>query len=419
MGVGTSVASASGDTLLRFEQWEQLIAFAKSDYLKPGPNSIDQNEWRRIMGIAAFESDEWDRGVILTNELNAALNLIRSRQRHAVADAKVKNADKKEADRKKAIKNAEDQFSKKVGAGEKALKELQAYKLVMDPDSDQDAAVKALEAASSMGKSRKARLLSKLGKHDKAIKLASEDEKASPNQVHPLATKAEVLWAAGKKAEASEVFQKLRTVAHSAPLQLPVFKRLDPLIQFQKLKGDWRIAKDAAKDLGDRPNLDSLGPFRWTPPTAPDWELRNSENNPVSLGEYSGKPLVVIFFLGSGCPHCIEQLNAFAPMKKSFTEAGIELIAVSTDTAEGLEETFWLDNDESKNPFPFPLVSDNSLDTFKAYRAYDDFEQRPLHGTFLIDGQSRIRWQNISFEPFMHAKFLLEESKRLLSYEDS
>ena len=36
---------------------------------------------------------------------------------------------------------------------------------------------------------------------------------------------------------------------------------------------------------------------------------------------------------------------------------------------------------------PFPLLSDASLEVFKQYRAYDDFEKQPQirHGTFLID----------------------------------
>ena len=38
----------------------------------------------------------------------------------------------------------------------------------------------------------------------------------------------------------------------------------------------------------------------------------------------------------------------------------------------------------------------------------------PLHGTFLIDGQGLVRWQDISFEPFTDTKFLLAESTRLL-----
>ena len=52
-----------------------------------------------------------------------------------------------------------------------------------------------------------------------------------------------------------------------------------------------------------------------------------------------------------------------------------------------------------------------------AFRAYDDFEDQPLHGTFLIDGQGRIRWSNISYQPFNKPGFLLHEARRLLSPE--
>jgi hypothetical protein len=55
------------------------------------------------------------------------------------------------------------------------------------------------------------------------------------------------------------------------------------------------------------------------------------------------------------------------------------------------------------------------LKVFKQYRAYDDFEQQPLHGTFLIDRQGLVRWQDISYEPFTEVEFLLRESKRLLA----
>ena len=52
---------------------------------------------------------------------------------------------------------------------------------------------------------------------------------------------------------------------------------------------------------------------------------------------------------------------------------------------------------------------------FHEYRAYDDFEEQPLHGTFLIDERGNVRWQDISYEPFMDPKFVLAESQRLLS----
>ena len=55
------------------------------------------------------------------------------------------------------------------------------------------------------------------------------------------------------------------------------------------------------------------------------------------------------------------------------------------------------------------------LAAFQAYRAYDDFEKQALHGAFLIDGDGLVRWQDIGFQPFRDPKWLLGESKRLLS----
>jgi len=54
------------------------------------------------------------------------------------------------------------------------------------------------------------------------------------------------------------------------------------------------------------------------------------------------------------------------------------------------------------------------LEVFKAYRVYDGFEQTPLHGTFLVDAEGNVRWQDISHDPFTDVDFLIEESRRLL-----
>ena len=61
------------------------------------------------------------------------------------------------------------------------------------------------------------------------------------------------------------------------------------------------------------------------------------------------------------------------------------------------------------------LVSNSDLRAFKVYRCFDDFEGRPLHGTFLIDKDGLVRWQEIGAEPFKDAKFLLNEAKRLIA----
>jgi peroxiredoxin len=60
-----------------------------------------------------------------------------------------------------------------------------------------------------------------------------------------------------------------------------------------------------------------------------------------------------------------------------------------------------------------PILSDPALDVFKKYRVFDDFEDLPLHGAFLIDAQGRVRFQRISADPFLDVDFLKAESARV------
>ena len=90
-------------------------------------------------------------------------------------------------------------------------------------------------------------------------------------------------------------------------------------------------------DGGVRPSLDSLGPFRWQPSPALDWTLKDIAGRDHSLADYRGRPVVVIFFLGNGCLHCAEQLQKFAKAHQEFEDAGLSLIAISSDDAAGLK----------------------------------------------------------------------------------
>jgi peroxiredoxin len=132
----------------------------------------------------------------------------------------------------------------------------------------------------------------------------------------------------------------------------------------------------------------------------------------MSLEHYRGRPVVIIFYLGAGCLHCVEQLEAFAPKTKQFADAGIALLGITTDGLEKLRKSI---HDYEEAGFPFPLVSDQKLDVFKRYRAFDDAMGEPLHGPFLIDGAGLLRWCDIGHEPFMDPNFVLKESLRLLA----
>ena len=272
---------------------------------------------------------------------------------------------------------------------------------------------KLIEQAKDTPRLRQAKAYLAAGNSAKAEELARAEAGARNKQVAPQAVLAHILWQCGKKKEATETLNKLREMSADLELDAKIFRRLAPIAQELKLPADWRAATKPANDLGDRPSLENLGPFRWSPTPAAAWKLPDSQGKSLSLSDYRGKPVVLIFYLGSGCVHCTEQLATFAPMTREFADAGISIIGISTDNVSDLKLSVKPGPDGS--PFPFPIVSDDKLTAFHAYRCFDDFENKTLHGTFVIDGQGLIRWHDISYQPFMDAKFVLGEAKRLLA----
>ena len=99
-------------------------------------------------------------------------------------------------------------------------------------------------------------------------------------------------------------------------------------------------------------------------------------------------------------------------MASQYTDAGLSIMAISSEPLDILKGSLAkLSQNES---IPFRLAADPELSVFKAYRVFDDFENMPLHGTFLLDADALVRWHDISYEPFLNTKFLLDEARRLL-----
>ena len=207
-------------------------------------------------------------------------------------------------------------------------------------------------------------------------------------------------------------FEELRATSSSIDLHIPLFSRLRPLAEHLGYDGaNWLKPAGPLADVGFRPPLDSLGPFRWQPSAAPSWQATDSDGKPTGSREFQGRPHIVIFYLGHGCLHCAEQLQEFGPRAQDFADEGIDMIAISSDGQEGLMQSV----QNYGGAMPIRLASNENLDIFRKFRAFDDFENVPLHGTFLIDGEGKVLWQDISYEPFMEPQFLLDESLRLLN----
>ncbi len=205
-------------------------------------------------------------------------------------------------------------------------------------------------------------------------------------------------------------FEKLRLVAAQADLDAPLLTRLEPVARYLDLPLDWRLPQEPASDVGERPDLESLGPMHWSPPIASAIAVKDVQGTETNVLASTGKSKIVLFYLGFGCLHCMEQLQKFSPQADEFSQYNIEVIAVSSESLELLQQGL----QNYQEPLSIPLHSDDQRQAFKAFRCYDDFENQPLHGTFLIAPDGQVLWQDIGHEPFMDVEFLKKESKRLL-----
>ncbi len=401
------------ETLLRYEMWEEIINLSQTVYLPYTTIPEEQAKRLAAIGAAHYSLGQEEKGTETLEDLDKIFSQLKQLKLDAGTDAEEKaRAEKKnDNDTNKAMVDAMNKFNNRFKTVNQYKAELLVYQSISN--KDEETFNKQIGKASRISRERKSQLQLKIGNKKEAQKLASQSAK-STNEVYPLANYVDILWKSEKEKEAIEQFKLLRKISSSIDLEHAVFQRLNPIAKKLNLPEDWRIQNKISHDVGERPSLDSLGPFRWTPSPAAQWSLTDGQGKNHSLNDYTGRPLIVVFYLGKGCAHCIEQLSAFAPEVDSFKQAGIDLIAISTDNVGGLRETFQLNKDK---PFPFPLLSDTSLKVFKQYRVFDDFENQPLHGTFLIDRGGLVRWQDISYEPFTKINFLLKESERLLSQE--
>ncbi|HLQ43300.1 MAG TPA: redoxin domain-containing protein, partial [Planctomycetaceae bacterium] len=396
-----------------FELWDEAVSLTNAMYLEPTEQSTEQTTRARLLGIAHYHRGEFAQVDERLNELDAIASKLEEKAQVDANESEKKARDdkKSDADIVKAKEDKLKQSRELVKPVEHALAELRGVLLLARGETDK--AREQFEKANDLPTLRLAKYQFLCGQHDKCAQTLSAAVKSAEAEVAPLAVQVDLLRRMNKLDDAKAAFAKLRSVAGFADLDSPLLARLASLAKEQGWPDDWRTPAPPSTDVGERPMLDSLGPFRWSPSPAADWSLPAPGDKTLSLADYRGRPVVVIFYLGSGCLHCVEQLQKFAPKANDFQQAGLSIVAISTEDLVSLSTS--IANVSKEGQFPIPLVADPEQRVFKAYRAYDDFEKQPLHGTFLIDGAGLVCWQDISFEPFQDVDFVLTEAKRLLS----
>jgi peroxiredoxin (alkyl hydroperoxide reductase subunit C) len=66
---------------------------------------------------------------------------------------------------------------------------------------------------------------------------------------------------------------------------------------------------------------------------APDFTLPDQDGNEVSLGDFAGRTLVLVFYPNDFSPVCTDQLNVYQEVLGELQERGVELAGVSVDSA--------------------------------------------------------------------------------------
>jgi peroxiredoxin len=369
-----------------YEMWEQVLELDKTPYLDWDDDASDQIDKLRLMGLVQVNLGSNEQLIKTLSKL---------------------------AEIREASLQAGDSGRKRIKQVDQTLSELSFEQL--RHAGDFEAAKGKLGELGHLSKSRQALLAMQVGDlelADKLSKAAVEEWKKTP-----LATAIRVLVLAKRQdfESAKAMFEELRQVSGEIEdMSLRTWKRLQPLAEEFGYSADWRVQPTDPPELEGLPDFETSGPFLWRPFEASPFQVTNLENCRVQSTTLWKRPTVVLLYLGMGCLHCVEQLQAFIPEAESFAEVGIDIVAIGTDPVPELKTA--LERFGPTNSIRF--YSDPELEAFHALRAYDDFEKMPLHGTYLIDRCGAILWQDMGAEPFVDTRFLLKEAVRMLELQE-
>jgi len=125
---------------------------------------------------------------------------------------------------------------------------------------------------------------------------------------------------------------------------------------------------------------------------APDFNLRVTPDQKLSLHELRGRPVVLAFYTADWSPVCGDQMALYNEILSEFHKFGAEILGISVDGV-WCHEAFAKDRH-----LHFPLLADfepkgSVARTYGAYRAEDGVCERAL---FVIDKNGVIAWSYLS-----------------------
>lgn len=123
---------------------------------------------------------------------------------------------------------------------------------------------------------------------------------------------------------------------------------------------------------------------------APAFEGIDQQGQPVSLGQYKGKKVVLYFYPKDNTPGCTAEACNLRDNFEAFQKEGFEILGVSPDSTQSHQKFI------AKHELPFRLISDPDKEILKAYGAwgqkkmYGKTYDGVLRSTFIINEQGII-----------------------------
>ena len=125
---------------------------------------------------------------------------------------------------------------------------------------------------------------------------------------------------------------------------------------------------------------------------APDFTLRSTPDQSVSLSEFRGQPVVLVFYPEDWSPVCSDQLGLYQELLPEFQRLGAELLGISVD---GIWSHLAFAKDRNLH---FPLLADfepkgEVSRRYQVYRSSDGTSERAL---YVIDSDGIVHWSYVS-----------------------
>jgi peroxiredoxin len=121
---------------------------------------------------------------------------------------------------------------------------------------------------------------------------------------------------------------------------------------------------------------------------APDFTLPNQRGEQVSLSDFRGRKLMLVFYPADFSPVCSDQLSIYQEVLGQIEEAGVQLVGISVDSS-------WTHNAfRKKLGIDIPLLADFEPkgEVARAYGAYIDKVGHANRSLVLVDEEGTVEW---------------------------